>query len=550
MSRPLFVLSVLLAPLFLHAQSTHEALRLERVTAGLSNPVFVTHAPGDETRLFVVEQGTGTTARVRIVERESGVIAATPFLTLSGVTTGGERGLLGLAFHPAYATNGYLYLNYTATDAAVNPVSPHLVTRVERHTVAPDDPDRADPASARLVLAFPQPYGNHNGGWLGFGPDGFLYLATGDGGSGNDPLDAAQRLLDNPLTANADEALLGKLLRLDVDRDDFPADPVRHYGIPPDNPFVGSEAGRDEIWAHGLRNPWRSSFDRLTGDLWIADVGQSDWEEINFQPAASLGGENYGWRPREGLHDNPGVPDPAPVPRVDPVFEYDHNEGFSITGGYVYRGSAMPWLQGTYFYADFVTAFVRSFRWNGSSVEDARDWTAMLAASLPAGQSLNSIASFGEDALGELYVVDRGGELFRFTQSAFDLWRNEHFTTAELEAGGITGPDHDPDGDGAGNAIEFVSGGDPRHADGPWGPLVSTVEVDGARYLELTWTLDPAQAGAFSLAPEATDDFATGIWTDEALNILEHTPSLYRVRDTLPLGAESPRWLRVSVSLE
>jgi glucose/arabinose dehydrogenase len=368
----------------------------DRFASGLSAPVFLTAAPGDESRLFVVEK-TGT---IRILDAATGAVQAAPFLTIPAgdLREGGEEGLLGLAFHPDYATNGRFFVYFTNQDGDLE------IRSYDRASAT-----RADPASGEVVIIIPHPEnGNHNGGWLGFGPDGYLYVATGDGGSGGDPANNAQNR----------DSLLGKMLRLDVNGDDFPGDPARNYAIPSDNPFVGA-AGADEIWAYGLRNPWRPSFDRETGDLYIADVGQGAREEINFQPAGSNGGENYGWVVREGDLEfdggRPGNPDPDDPTLVDPVIAYPHASdgtgGFSVTGGYVYRGSAGG-MQGSYLYADFVTDQVWSFRIVDGAVVDAANRTAQLVAE---GGSVGSISSFGEDGAGNLFVISLGGSIWRLT---------------------------------------------------------------------------------------------------------------------------------------
>jgi glucose/arabinose dehydrogenase len=286
-----------------------------------------------------------------------------------------------MAFHPDYAQNGRFYVSYT--NAAGN-------TRVVRYEVSAADPDSADPATASQVLAVVQPYTNHNGGLIAFGPDGYLYVGLGDGGSGGDPQNRAQNL----------DSLLGKMLRLDVNGG-------TPYTIPASNPLVGA-AGRDEIWARGLRNPWRFSFDRVTGDLYIGDVGQNAWEEVNVQPAASPGGENYGWRIMEGTACfNPSNNCPTAGLTL-PVTVYGHGAGCSITGGYVYRGTALPVLAGQYLYSDYCAGFVRSFAYAGGGAADPRDWTAQLG---PSG----NVTSFGEDAAGELYIMTAGGDLYRIS---------------------------------------------------------------------------------------------------------------------------------------
>jgi glucose/arabinose dehydrogenase len=375
-----------------------------RVASGLTKPVFATSPVDDYTRLFIPELHSG---KIKILDLVTGQIAPTPFLTITDLSTGfGEQGLLGMAFHPEYSSNGQFFVSYVDHTGA---------TRVDRYQVS-GDAGVADPAATNL-LTIPHPQPNHNGGWLGFGPDGYLYVSTGDGGAADDlgfghteGTGNAQDLTDN---------LLGKILRLDVDN---PASGLA-YGIPASNPFVGVE-GDDEIWSYGLRNPWRPSFDRLTGDLWIADVGQNTVEELNFQPANSAGGENYGWRLREGT-----IPTPTPFPpetpvggekppgAIDPIHEFFHTAQLpnrSITGGYVYRGPIEE-LQGKYFFADFSNAnSIWSLRFDGSDPSefdgtnyvDFEEWTQQLK---PAVGNIQFISSFGEDAAGNLYLVDLGG---------------------------------------------------------------------------------------------------------------------------------------------
>jgi hypothetical protein len=345
---------------------------LEVVADGLDAPLVVTFAPGDERRLFVVEKP----GRIRIVL--DGVLTAAPFLDITSITSDdGEQGLLGLAFHPAYASNGTFFVNHT--DVAGD-------TRVVRYGVS-GSPDEADVASASLVIEVPQPFANHNGGHLAFGPDGMLYVALGDGGSAGDPHGHGQ----NRTT------LLGSVLRIDVDSGEG-------YAIPSDNPFADGD-GAPEIWAYGLRNPWRFSFDRGTGDLYIGDVGQQDIEEISVLPAASPGGANLGWNVLEGsrcyLND---ACDSAEM--LLPVYEYTHDDGCSVTGGYVYRGGAVPVMEGRYFFGDFCRGWIRSFRLVGGAAVGVHDHTADFG-------SVPSLASFGEDAGGELYVVSLAGTVYR-----------------------------------------------------------------------------------------------------------------------------------------
>ncbi len=354
-----------------------------RVASGLSNPVFVTHAPGDYERLFILEQR----GRIRILK--DGQILSTSFLDVSAlVSLGGEQGLLGLAFHPNFANNRRFYINYTDTAGD---------TVIARYTASESDPDEADPDGDTILFVI-QPFVNHNGGWIDFGRDGYLYIALGDGGDQADPNNHGQSIVGD---------LLGNILRIDVNHDSFPADDLRDYRIPPGNPFVG-RTGEDEIWASGLRNPWRNSFDTKTGDLWIADVGQSDWEELNFQPASSLGGENYGWACREGTQCTIfGGCNCATLQSKSPIHVYSHGEGHcSITGGVVYRGCEIPDLDGAYFFADFCSGQIWSLTYNGL-VATVSNRTAELAPASPL--TISSISSFGTDAAGEIYICDRAG---------------------------------------------------------------------------------------------------------------------------------------------
>jgi len=374
---------------------------VSRLAGGLAQPLFVTSPPGDTQRLFVVEQKSGS---IKIINSSTGAVNSTPFLSIpQNVLLGAdyEQGLLGLAFHPDYATNGKFYVNYTAQNGTRGGQ-----TRIVEYQVSSSDPNVANPSSAKPVLSFNQPETNHNGGWMGFGPDGFLYISSGDGGGNgyqNGQLDQSfnsQDLTDNPL---------GKILRIDINGDAFPGDSTRNYRIPANNPFVGRE-GDDEIWSYGLRNPWRPSFDRATGDLFIADVGQSAQEEVNFQPAG-VGGQNYGWNRFEGF--NPYRPVSTPESLTSPVYAYDHSYGRSITGGYVYRGPA-PDLQGEYIFGDFGTGKIASF--NVSALPGgiaSGEVTQRTAQFRPNTGTINNISSFGEDSAGNLYIVDYDGEIFR-----------------------------------------------------------------------------------------------------------------------------------------
>ncbi len=348
-------------------------VHLEPVVTGLDFPLLVTASPGETGRLFIVEKG----GVVKVLKH--GVLLPTPYIDLSSrVTKGSEQGLLGMAFHP---TDGRVVLSFTVAGSTGGGRS-----RVATFTAGPD-PDVLDPASEQVVIEVDQPYSNHNGGHVAFGPDGYLYFGLGDGGSGGDPQGYGQRRDD----------LLGSLLRLDLDHG-LP------YTVPASNPFSGQAGMRGELWNWGLRNPWRFSFDRANGNLYMADVGQGAWEEVDVQPASSAGGENYGWNIMEGDHCYGG----GTCSRdglVLPVTEYGHGDGCSITGGYVYRGQAIPELAGTYFYSDYCDGWIRSFRYEGGVATEAQSWPSLD----PHGQ----VSSFGEDALGELYVVLAGGTVYR-----------------------------------------------------------------------------------------------------------------------------------------
>jgi len=376
------VLGGLLVALPAPAQPPFDDLGLETVVTGLpGSPVAITHA-GDERLFLTLQEGL-------IVVWDGERLLPEPFLDLRDrVLSGGERGLLSTAFHPEFDQNGLFFVDYTNLAGD---------TVVARFRVS-DDPNRADRDSAVTLLQIGQPFANHNGGQLQFGPDGFLYIGMGDGGSANDPMCNAQRT----------DTLLGKMLRLDVDVN---SDQPPFFGIPAGNPFRGPGDPPDEIWAVGLRNPWRFAFDRLTGDLFIADVGQGAREEVSFQPAGSPGGENYGWKRMEGTLCLSDRNCPLPVPPcddpafIDPIIEYDHSEGdCAVVGGYVYRGSAIEGLDGVYFYGDFCTGIVRAAERFGAT------W---VSRDLPL--SVPSLSSFGEDLDGELYLASLQGNLFRLT---------------------------------------------------------------------------------------------------------------------------------------
>ena len=346
---------------------------LEPFVSVPSQLTYLADAADGSGRLFLIEKQ----GRVRIVK--DGEFQEKPFLDISELveSRGSEQGLFSISFDPDYITNGELYVNYTAKAGNGD-------TIVARYRVSAN-PDVVDPMSARVVLQIDQPAANHNGGQLQFGPDGYLYIGTGDGGGSGDPWGNAQNL----------SVLLGKMLRLAV-RGEVT------YTIPPDNPLVGSKDARPEIWAYGLRNPWRFSFDHASGDLYSADVGQNAWEEVNFQPRSSHGGENYGWDILEGTHcfEPPRGCDRGST--VLPVAEYGHDQGCSVTGGYVYRGEKYPTLRGIYFFADYCSGRIWGLR-----QADTGSWQIAQLLKTDVG-----VSSFGEDAAGELYVLDLAGEVY------------------------------------------------------------------------------------------------------------------------------------------
>jgi glucose/arabinose dehydrogenase len=356
------------------------SVSLQTLTTGLSSPTAIA-TPGD-SRLFINLQPG------RIVVWDGSQILPAPFLDIQSlVGTGSERGLLGLAFHPRYAQNGLFFIDYTDTSGN---------TVIARYRVSAGDPNLADAGSGVTLLHVTQPFANHNGGQLQFGADGYLYIGLGDGGSAGDPGCRAQ----------SDATLLGKLLRIDVDQN---TTMPPYYGIPAGNPFAGPGDPPDEVWAKGLRNPWRFSFDRLTHDLFIADVGQSSLEEVDFQPAGIGGGQNYGWKIMEGTSCYSTSACPAGAPACNdpslvlPILEYGHVDGnCAITGGYVYRGSLAPSLYGAYVYGDYCSGHLWAARRTGG------EW-----ASQPLAPSAAGLTSFGEDAAGELYLVTQGGGLYR-----------------------------------------------------------------------------------------------------------------------------------------
>ncbi|MGD1914724.1 MAG: PQQ-dependent sugar dehydrogenase [Phycisphaerales bacterium] len=391
------------------AASAQVDVATEVFLTGLNQPTALVHAPGDFGRVFITEKR----GVIRVVR--DGELLPTPFLNIDPlISSFGERGLLGIAFSPEYDSDGWFFVHYTNNGGD---------TVIARYSVSDTNPDIADPSSAQILLTEDQPFTNHNGGWIDFSPnDNYLYISLGDGGSGGDPRGFGQR----------QDTFLGKVLRIDVLG---PSSPGLEYGIPDDNPFIGTGA-REEIWAYGLRNAWRNDFDPVTGDLYIADVGQDAREEVNFQPGDSFGGENYGWKCREGdicfssLTPCPDACDPSPF--VEPILAYRHTAAgeCSITGGQVYRGCSIDGLGGTYFYTDLCTNQVWSFRVVDGEVTEFTERTSQFSG-------ISTIISFGRDAYNEMYVLSQGGTILKV-----------------MPVGGIV----DCDGDGASDACEIAAG--------------------------------------------------------------------------------------------
>lgn len=372
------------------ALTAHARPGVETVATGFDRPVWVGAPEHVKDRLWVIEQA----GRIWIVDSQTGERRAEPFLDIADQVSrrDNEEGLLGLAFAPDFEKSGRFYLNFS--DKARN-------TRIVRLTAKGPGFNTADQSSMEVLMSYKQDFGNHNGGWLAFGPDGMLYIGNGDGGAANDPHNRAQDM----------GSLLGKMLRLDVS-------PSKGYTIPKDNPFTDTEGAKPEIWALGLRNPWRCSFDRQTGDLWIGDVGQNRWEEINYMPKGKGAAANYGWRLREGDKETPqkGVGGRAPKGAIEPVYVYEHGsgpkDGLSVTGGYVYRGPAKS-LQGRYIFGDYNRCRVWSFLPRNGKPTKFEDHTDDFQ---PEGGRLGMIASFGEDPAGNVYIVDHAGPILRIVE--------------------------------------------------------------------------------------------------------------------------------------
>ncbi len=356
---------------------------IETVLTGLRRPVFAT-APSGDDRLFIVEKA----GYVRIMEND--VLRSEAFLDIHDRVSGAnEQGLLGMAFHPDYATNGLFYVSYTDNSGD---------SRIVEYEVS-SDPYVADEATARLIIEVGQPANNHNGGMILFAPDGYLLFGLGDGGFGGDPQGNGQNT----------NTLLGSLLRIGVDEDDFPGDSNRNYSIPPDNPFVGA-SGADEIWAYGLRNPWRFSFDTDSNHLYIGDVGEGAREEIDAA-SYSLAGLNYGWNDLEGNRCYPSGTGCSTAGKTAPVLEYAHSYGCSVTGGYVYRGSEIPDLVGHYFYADYCAGDLLSFKYESGVVGNQRNWTSELGG-------IGRVTSFAVDSSDRLYILNEAGQVLRLAPAS------------------------------------------------------------------------------------------------------------------------------------
>jgi glucose/arabinose dehydrogenase len=467
------------------AQPPLDELELETLTTDLpGTPVAITHA-GDSRLFITLKEGL-------IVLWDGDRVLEQPFLDLRDhVSLEFEQGLLSTAFHPDFADNGLFFVDYT--DLAGDTV-------IARYRVS-GDPNRADAASAVTLLHIPQPFANHNGGQLQFGPDGFLYIGLGDGGSANDPMCNAQR----------PDTLLGKILRIDVDAG---SDQPPFYGIPPGNPFAGPGDPPDEVWVLGLRNPWRFSFDRATGDLYIADVGQNVREEVDFQPAGSSGGENYGWKVMEGTLCQSDRNCPLPVPPcnapayTDPILEYDHSDGdCSVVGGYVYRGSAIDGLDGVYFYGDFCSGDVRAAERLGA------DWTSTdLDLRAP------NLTTFGEDVDGELYLAGLNRSLFR------------------LVGPGVPPPSEEP------GRLELV-GGDREALESAGSVTVEVVRLegdDGAVSVRYTVGGGDAAPGEDYLATEGTLRWADGEAGTRSFEIPLVDDALPENPETVEVSLHSP----------
>ena len=365
-------------------------LGVEKVADKFERPLWVGQPTGISDKLWVIEQ----VGKIWIVDAKTGARSEKPFLDIvSDVNRkGNEMGLLGMAFAPDFKTSGRFYVNFT---------DHQMKTRIVRFTVNTKNLTETDPASAEVLFTYNQPYENHNGGWVCFGPDGMLYISAGDGGAGDDPHNNAQNI----------NMHLGKLMRIDVSK-------KTGYEIPKDNPFAGKTDAKQEVWCYGLRNPWRCSFDRKTGDLWIGDVGQNKWEEVDHVEKGKASGKNFGWRLREGDVPNPNgkIAGDSPPGAIEPVYVYKHgmakNEGLSVTGGYVYHGPIKE-LEGRYIFGDYQNPRIWSFELKGEKATSFKDHTDELQ---PEGGRINLISSFGEGNDGSIYIVDHTGPIYRIIE--------------------------------------------------------------------------------------------------------------------------------------
>ncbi|MEM7164658.1 MAG: PQQ-dependent sugar dehydrogenase [Planctomycetota bacterium] len=431
-----------------------------QVASGLNDPLYVTAPPGDHKRLYIVEQD----GAIKIMDMITGNMLPGVFVDLNTAVNSGanERGLLGMAFHPDFATNGYFFVHYTNNNGT---------SVVRRLTADINDPTTVVAGSSTLIWSATQPASNHNGGMIAFSPTELannLYIGLGDGGGGGDTYNTSQNL-NSPLA---------KILRIDVDG---PAP----YGIPADNP---SQTGMltttvPETWVYGLRNPWRFSFDQLTGDMYIGDVGQGTWEEIDFIAASSPGGINFGWVCREGAHcfgSFPGQCSCTTASLVDPIWEYSHSDGCSITGGEVYRGLAIPALNGHYFYADYCSNKIWSFNYTSGTVSAFAERTAQLDP--PGFQSITTITSFGRDAAGEIYICDRGGEIYKMIPIGMVDCNNNHvLDSVEISLGCVP----DCDNNGIPDSCDIANGAPDVNQNG----IIDTCEA-GVEFVRADCNLD------------------------------------------------------------
>jgi glucose/arabinose dehydrogenase len=482
-------------------------LDLQLVTGNVTKPVFVTHADDDSGRLFIVEQS----GRIRIFDLNNTNLLAAPFLNVTSLTLfSGEQGLLSVAFHPGYKTNGNFYVYFTNPDGSSNVVA--------RFTASPPGANTVNTNTMQTVLCISHPTNdNHNGGQLQFGSDGYLYIGTGDGGSSCDPPNNAQNL----------GVLLGKLLRIDVNN--F----TTNYTIPPSNPFVATNGALPEVWAYGLRNPWRFSFDRLTGDLFIGDVGQgpvNPHEEIDYQPVSSLGGEDYGWRLYEGFGTNTCSVTFSNVPTILPILDYDHSSNrCAVMGGYRYRGTKIPPLYGTYLYADECGGQVY-----GAITNLSGGWTTILTNSTGF-----TVTTFGEDQAGEVYLsrYATAGSIYRIIwrdtdgDRLADDWEQQYF-------GSTTGAvaNADPDGDGFSNLQEFLAATDPTNASSAL--RITNVTNDGG---PAVINVTSATNKLYQL--QRSDNLASNSWTTVTNNVVG-TGGIIQLTDIDAAGV-SQRFYRV-----